>query len=241
MARPTNEELFDTPMAEFPAASRALYRVAIAVLTAISRLMWRWRVEDAEKLLPAPGAKTGSVIICNHTSMAEVVAIVCHLVRSGRHVRAVGKAEFFENKLVAWAFTRAGAFPVRRGASDMKALRHASHALQRGEDLLIFPEGTRIRTDDQPVEVHGGFALIAQMAKAPVAPLAVCGFRDITPAGKKLMRPKKCWLRAGEPLSLADAPSELKRRERLAWLEREGMRRVYELRDALRAEHPGRF
>ena len=50
-------------------------------------------------------------------------------------------------------------------------------------------EGTRIRTDDQPVEVHGGFALIASMAKADIVPIAVCGFRDITPQGHHLMRP----------------------------------------------------
>ena len=241
MAKLSNQDLFDMPMAEFPAGAKVLYRVVIVILTAFSRLMWRWRVEEPQYLRSVEGVKTGNVIICNHTSMAEVVAIVCHLVRSGRTVRAIGKAEFFANPLVAWAFTRAGAFPVERGTSDMKALRHASHALQRGEDLLIFPEGTRIRTDEQPVEVHGGYALIAQMAKAPVVPMAVCGFRDITPTGKKLMRPMKCWLRCGAPLSLADAPADLKRRGKLQWLEREGMARVYALRDELRAEHPGRF
>ena len=123
----------------------------------------------------------------------------------------------------------------------MSALRAAQHALQRGEDVLIFPEGTRIRTDDQPVEVHGGFALIAQMGKAPVAPMAVCGFRDITPAGKKLMRPKKCWLRAGDKVSFADAPEGLKRRERTQWVEDEAVRRMYAIRDELRREHPGRY
>lgn len=123
----------------------------------------------------------------------------------------------------------------------MSALRAAQHALQRGEDVLIFPEGTRVRADDQPVEVHGGFALIAQMGKAPVSPMAVCGFRDITPAGKKLMRPKKCWMRAGDSVSLSDAPEGLKRRERTQWVEDESIRRMYELRDALRSEHPGRF
>lgn len=123
----------------------------------------------------------------------------------------------------------------------MKCLRAAQHALQRGEDVLIFPEGTRIRSREIKPEVHGGFALIAQMGKAPVNPLAICGWSDITPAGKKLMRPKKCWIRAGKAISLSDAPAELKRKERLAWFESEAMNRVYAMRDELCAEHPGRF
>jgi len=237
VSRWSPEDFHGRPMREFPLADRILLKVALGVLWAVSKIMWRWRVEGAEHLRPG---ETGSVIICNHTSMGEVVVIMAHLLMSGAPTRCIGKSEFFENKLIAWAFSRAGAIPVKRGSADMGALRAAQHALARGEHVLIFPEGTRIRTDDQPVEVHGGYALIAQMGKAPVAPLAVCGFRDVTPPGARLPRPLKCWLRAGEPVSLDDAPEGLRRRERLAWLEDEGMRRVYALRDALQAEHPGR-
>ena len=79
------------------------------------------------------------------------------------------------------------------------------------------------------------------MGKAPVNPLAICGWSDITPKGKKLMRPKKCWIRAGKAVSLSDAPAGLKRTERLTWFESEAMNRVYKMRDELCAEHPGRF
>ena len=130
---------------------------------------------------------------------------------------------------------------IERGTADMKCLRAAQHALQRGEDVLIFPEGTRIRSREIKPEVHGGFALIAQMGKAPVNPLAICGWSDITPPGKKIMRPKKCWIRAGKAVSLSDAPAGLKRTERLEWFESEAMNRVYAMRDELCAAHPGRF
>lgn len=240
MARWKPDEYCEHGMREFPLGSRAVLAFVVGVLWVFSKLMWRWTVDDAEKLEPAEESSTGSVIICNHTSMAEVVAIYVHLYTRGRRVRAIAKSEFYKTGIVVWLFSRAGAIPVDRGTADMKALRRAQHALQRGEDILIFPEGTRIRTDDQPVEIHGGYALMAQMGKAPVVPMAVCGFRDITPKGKHVMRPRTCWMRAGDRISLADAPRELKRREKLQWLEDEGMRRVYELRDALQAEHPGR-
>lgn len=232
------EDYYDNAMRDYPVALRIFYYVVIAILFAFSKLMWRWNVENAEQLIAR--GKTGSVIICNHTSMAEVVALVAHIVRTGRRVRPIMKSEFNNNPIIKWFFARVGGIPVDRGTADMKALRRAQHALQRGEDVLIYPEGTRIRTDDQPVVVHGGFALMAQMAKAEIAPMAVCGFRDITPAGKHLMRPMKTWMRVGERLSLDDAPEGMSRRDRTQWFEDEAIRRMYAVRDELRVEHPGR-
>lgn len=235
--RPASDR-YDTPMREFPLHERMLYRIVMAVLWAFTKLMWRWNLEGADRLHAGEGA---SVIICNHTSMAEVPCIVAHLWSKGRLVRPIFKSEFNRAGIVRWAFAMAGGIPVDRGTSDMSALRSAQHALRRGEDILIFPEGTRVRTDDQPVDMHGGFALIAQMGKAPVAPMAVCGFRDITPTGKRLMRPMKCWMRTAEMVRFEDAPSELSRRERTQWVQDESIKRMLAVRDELRSEHPGRF
>lgn len=234
----TRDDYYDNAMRDYPVALRVFYYVVIAILYVFSKIMWRWTVDNADELLPR--GERGSVIICNHTSMAEVISIVPHIVRTGRRVRPIMKSEFNNNPIVRWFFARVGGIPVDRGTADMKALRRAQHALQRGEDVLIFPEGTRIRSDDQPVVVHGGFALMAQMGKADIAPMAVCGFRDITPAGKHIMRPVKTWMRCAKRLSLADAPKGLKRSERLQWFEDEAVRRMYEVRDELRQEHPGR-
>lgn len=234
----TRDDYYDNAMRDYPVALRVFYYVVIAILYVFSKIMWRWTVDNADELLSR--GERGSVIICNHTSMAEVISIVPHIVRTGRRVRPIMKSEFNNNPIVRWFFARVGGIPVERGTADMKALRRAQHALQRGEDVLIFPEGTRIRSDDQPVVVHGGFALMAQMGKADIAPMAVCGFRDITPAGKHIMRPVKTWMRCAKRLSLTDAPEGLKRSERLQWFEDEAVRRMYEVRDELRQEHPGR-
>ena len=112
----------------------------------------------------------------------------------------------------------------------MAALRAAQHALQRGEDVLIFPEGTRVRTDDQPVEVHGGFALIAQMGKYPFPRWPFAVFRDITPAGKKLDAPQETpGCGAAILVLLEDAPEGMKRRERTQRVEDESIRRMYSI------------
>lgn len=236
--RSTADDYYDNPMDDYPLPTRIFYDVVIWVLFLFSKAMWRWKMEHPEPL-QRTGEK-GSVVISNHTSMAEVITIVCHIRRSGGRVRPIMKSEFNKNALVKWFFARVGGIPVERGTADMTALRRAQHALQRGEHVLIFPEGTRIRTDDQPVTVHGGFAIIAQMAKADIIPMAVCGFRDITKNGSHLMRPVKTWMRCGDPLALSEAPADLKRKERLQWVEDEALRRMYAIRDEMRVEHPGR-
>ena len=80
------------------------------------------------------------MVICNHTSMAELLAVETALFFGGRRIRPIFKSEFAKSKIIRWAFSRVGGIPVERGTADMKCLRAAQHALQRGEDVLIFPE-----------------------------------------------------------------------------------------------------
>jgi 1-acyl-sn-glycerol-3-phosphate acyltransferase len=110
----------------------------------------------------------------------------------------------------------------------------------RGEWVLIYPEGTRVKSDDEPVTVHGGFALMAHMAKASVQPLAIVGARDITPRGSHLHRLGRVYLRAGDPIEFSDLDAKGKKAQ-VAAMGNVAMGRVYELRDGLRGEHPGKM
>ncbi|MBY4798019.1 1-acyl-sn-glycerol-3-phosphate acyltransferase [Collinsella sp. AGMB00827] len=242
MNNDTKQSIYDRPLKEFSLLNKVLLLLALGIVWLATKIYWRWSIDDPQQTLLRRTSDKGAIIICNHTSMAEVAVIMAHLVVSGRPVRAIGKSEFFAHPIIGWVFSHGGTIPVKRGDADMRALRRASRALGRGEDILIFPEGTRLRTDAAEREAvdHGGFALIAQMADVAVIPMAVCGFRDITPIGSRFPRPRRCWMRVGTPLSLQDAPSDLRRRDRLDWLGVEGMRRVRALRDNLRSDHPGR-
>ena len=94
MAHWSPDDYADRGMREFPLGSRMVLAFVVAVLWVFSKLMWRWRMQNADELLPEAGAETGSIIICNHTSMAEVVAIYVHEYTHGRRVRAIAKSEF---------------------------------------------------------------------------------------------------------------------------------------------------
>ena len=79
------------------------------------------------------------------------------------------------NKFVSWFFARVGAIPLKRGTADTKAIKRAIAALKRGENVLIFPEGTRIWDPEARPEFFGGFSLIALRSGADVVPVAIDG------------------------------------------------------------------
>lgn len=233
----TFDDYYDAPMSEFPLPAKALLAFAAVVCGFFTKLLWPWKFEDGEKLW---NDKRGRVIVMNHVSMLEPVATLVSLWAHGISCRPIYKSEFGKVPLASWFFSRLGAIPVERGTADIKCLRRAERALKRGECILIYPEGTRIRTEDQPVEIHGGFALMARMGKAPVQPSAVVGARDITIKGTPFKRIFwRVFLKAGDCITFDGMTSE-GRKAQAEEMERVAMERVYALRDELRAEHPGK-
>lgn len=222
----TYEDYYDAAMSDFPAPARWLMNVVVAACYAFTKLLWPWKVERAELLTQDA---RGRVIIQNHESMIEPVIMVVTLWRAGIHTRIVYKKEFDKIKIAQWLFSRVGGFPVSRGDADMKVVRRARAALQRGECLLIYPEGTRVK-NDADAQVHGGYVLMAQLAKAPVQPTAVVGARHLKFRSRVVVR-------CGKPIEWSETGGG-KRKEQLARMEKMGMGAVYALRDELRADYP---
>lgn len=232
------EDYFSHGMGQFPLPARLFWHIAAWVVGLVAGLLWPTRFDGDLDGFMEGARHRGTVVVMNHVSMIEPVSLIVLMWRHGLHCRPIYKREFDSNAVSRWVFSRVGGIPVDRGTADLKALRNAQKALQRGECILIFPEGTRVKTDDQPVKVHGGFSVIASMAKAPVTPMAVIGARKTAPDGSKLGVRRPVYIRVGKPLELSQIPGE-GRRERIGAMERRAMDEVYSLRTSLRADHPG--
>lgn len=220
---------------DYPLPTRLVYNFVAAVLWLFSSIVWPTRFEGLDELVDHVRER-GTVIVMNHTSMVEPVVFIVGLWRRHVRVRPIYKAEFEKIGPAKWLFRRMGGIPVDRGSADLKALKAARDALGRGECVLIYPEGTRIKNDDQPIEVHGGFAMIAQMGKSDVTPTAVVGAAD--PYKTRPTRRRKPRIRCGRPISFTELDGT-SRKEKLAEMERVAMERVYALRDELRHDYPG--
>lgn len=237
----TFDDYYDHGMREFPLPARCVFNVAAGLIYGFSRLYWPWDYEGGQQLIDElKERELGTVMVMNHVSMVEPVITVVMFWRQGLRIRPVFKREFNKNDLMRWVFSRVGGIPVDRGTADLKAVRRCQRALKRGESILIYPEGTRIRDDDGKAPIHGGFALIAQMAKTDVTPSAVIGVRDVTPEGAHIPRPHRVHFKVGAPLKFG-ALGVKGRKAQLEAMEAKAMDKVFELRAQLRRDYPGEW
>lgn len=221
-------------MANYPLGSRIGYQVVLFLVWAFFKIFYPWRIEREEYMVETL-KNQGCMIVMNHTSMVEPVAIIVALWHHGIRVRPIYKVEFEKIGPAKWLFRRMGGIPVDRGKADMRAIRAAKEAMERGEHVLIYPEGTRLKSDADVPEFHGGFAMMAQMAKAPVLPTAVVGAADPNHTRKTLR--KKPIFGVGDLLTWEAIPGE-SRKDKQQNMETMAMNQVYALRDTLRKNNP---
>ena len=149
-------------------------------------------------------AKGGVLIAANHRSFLDPFVIGCCL---RRPIFFVAKQELFTNRLTGWFLNCLGAFPIRRGESDEESMKTARMLLERGDAVVIFPEGTRHRTGSLG-KPKRGVGRLALEAGVPVVPIAVLGSEHARRGW--IFRPVKVKLRAGRPLTFprVDEPSK---------------------------------
>jgi 1-acyl-sn-glycerol-3-phosphate acyltransferase len=138
------------------------------------------------------------VLAANHTSNFDPWALGIPLLPR-RQLRFMAKSELF-NPVLAPVLRAGGAFKVRRGESDVEAMRTAAELVRSGEIVVMFPEGTRRRKGLRKRHVaraHTGAARIALNAGAPLVPAAIAGT-------DRLLRLGPLRVTFGEPLELSD-------------------------------------
>jgi 1-acyl-sn-glycerol-3-phosphate acyltransferase len=142
--------------------------------------------------------KGGFVLAANHTSNFDPWPLGMPL-WPRRQLRFMAKAELF-NPVLAPLLRASGAFKVRRGEGDVEAMRTAVELVQKGEIVVMFPEGTRQQKGLRKKHVarpHTGAARIALASGAPLVPAAIAGT-------DRLLRLGPLRVTYGEPLDLSD-------------------------------------
>lgn len=86
----------------------------------------------------------GGLFCANHSSMSDPICLAVALGHK-RQIRAMAKAELMRVPVIGWLLKKAGIFAVERGKSDVVAIKTAMKHLKNGENVLVFPEGTRIK------------------------------------------------------------------------------------------------
>jgi 1-acyl-sn-glycerol-3-phosphate acyltransferase len=156
--------------------------------TLYNRMSVRW-----EEPLP----RGGNVIVAsNHCSNLDPVLVG---VAFPRRLRYFAKEELFHPFLFGKLIRLLGAVPVSRSdnASAASALKGFFRLLEEGDDVLIFPEGSR-SPDGKLLPLEGGAGLIALHSKIDILPVFIRGSYKAMPPGAALVKPCKITVTFGK-------------------------------------------
>jgi 1-acyl-sn-glycerol-3-phosphate acyltransferase len=122
----------------------------------------------------------------------------------------MAKIQAFSYPLLGYLVRATGAFPVRRGSGDRRALVMALRVLAGGQILGFFPEGHRSE-DARLLRGKPGVGFIAsRVPDAPLVPIAMIGTKQPL---LRLIFGGQAVLRVGRPFHLADLTAEERRDE----------------------------
>lgn len=172
-----------------------LYWLARAILIPFFRFYFRLDRIGREHV-PSSGPV---LLAANHRSFLDPF-VIGSLTR--RPVYYMAKRELFERPFQAWILGSLGAFPIDRGRGDEHAMSTARAILERGDCVVIFPEGTRVRPGPLG-HPHRGVGRLALQTGARVVPVAVMGTEDVRRGWR--IRPRRVVLRCGRPLGFPQA------------------------------------
>jgi putative phosphoserine phosphatase / 1-acylglycerol-3-phosphate O-acyltransferase len=161
---------------------------------------------DGVEHLPDTGA---AIVVGNHRSYFDPLALGMLFARKGRPVRFLGKKEVFDAPVVGQIAKAMGGIRVERGTGSDEPLAEAALALEAGEMVAIMPQGTIPRGPaffDPVLKGRWGAAKLAAMTGAPVIPVGIWGTERVWPRSERLpnvlnvFNPPLVTMRVGQPV-----------------------------------------
>lgn len=150
------------------------------------------------------------IFICNHLSNSD--ALVLMEVFKDQDITFVAGAKLSNNPLTSLGISIAKTITIKPNSADKEALSSIIKMLRAGNNILIFPEGTRSRTAGL-IEGKKGVVLIQRLSKAVVVPVGMWGTEKLLPIndddmGSEKFQHAKVNVNIGKPLDIPTRDKE---------------------------------
>lgn len=157
--------------------------------------LWSVEIAGTEHL----SSDTPRVMVANHQSFVDILL----LFRLRAHYKWVSKAENFRVPLIGWNMSLNRYIRIERGSirGNRQMMRDCEKALQEGNSVMIFPEGTRSEDGRMRPFKEGAFEL-AIRTRSAILPVVIAGTARALPKRGVLLRGKhQMKIRVLPPLS----------------------------------------
>lgn len=156
--------------------STRTYRFLRALVLGVFRIIHPRVILEGKDNIPE-----GACILCsNHSAFSDPIWLVGYA-NLPKMPRVMAKQELSKVPVLSWFCKKLGCIFVNRDGNDLVAIKTAMKTLRDGEKLVVFPEGTRVRTEKDS-DPHIGSVLLAGRTRCPIVPAYVT-------MHKKLFRP----------------------------------------------------
>lgn len=165
---------------------RVSYRVVRFCAQWLMVLYFRGRVFGLRNVPPS-----GPVVLaCNHQSFFDPVSTTLALYREGNYM---ARDTLFRNPLFKRLIEWLNAFPVKRGAADVTAVKEMLRRLSAGKVVVVFPEATRTR-DGSISPINANAMAVAKKAGAAIVPTVIDGAFESWPRDQLLPAPRRMYI-----------------------------------------------
>lgn len=141
------------------------------------------------------------IFICNHLSNAD--AILLNNVLSEFSPYFVAGVKLTQDPVTNFGIEAVKTIKIKPNTADKEAISTMIKSVKEGNNLLIFPEGTRSRTGGM-IEAKKGIILVVRLTKATVIPIGMCGTEKILPISEDGNMGNEKWSRGKVNINIGE-------------------------------------
>jgi len=147
-------------------------------------------------------AEKSIIFVCNHLSNADGL-VLSKILKEKSDPYFIAGVKLSDNPITQLGTKIVKNIQIKPSSADKEAIMKVVKTLKNGENILIFPEGTRSRTGGM-IEGKKGILLFARMSKAEIIPIGMAGTDKLLPISETGDMGSETWKNADVNINVGE-------------------------------------